>query len=171
LLVHTVVLAKGAELTVTTGLLHIICQDLLKGFTVNVLNYKKYPTQLRRQNQMGEQICATSVKPIVPAVFVYVTNIKKSIEWYCKLLGLPIPDKSREDIHIFDLSENHCSNIFLEKRDEVNPSSEPLFSLTAPNIEETFQFLNEVGAEITHRDNEVIWFKDPDGNVLMACSI
>lgn len=120
---------------------------------------------------MGVQAIVTPIKPIVPAVFVYVTNLKKSVEWYCKLLGLPVPDATREDIHIFGLSGNHCSNIFLQKRNEVNPSPEPLFSLTAPDMESAFEFLNTLGIKTTYRDDDVIWFKDPDGNVLMACSI
>lgn len=117
------------------------------------------------------QIKATPIKPIVPAVFVYVTDIKKSVEWYCQLFGLTIPEKTREDIHIFNFCDNQCSNIFLEKRTEVNPSFEPIFSLTAPAHESAFQFLTELGIEIVYKDEEVIHFKDLDGNVLMACSI
>ncbi|MGZ9583016.1 VOC family protein [Paenibacillus marinisediminis] len=120
---------------------------------------------------MIEHIRATPIKPIVPAVFVYVKNIKKSVEWYCKLLGLPVPEQTREDIHIFGLSDNHCSNIFLEKRDVVKPTSEPIFSLTAPDHKSALQFLTELGADIVYEGEEVIHFKDPDGNVLMACSI
>ncbi|MBE1444734.1 VOC family protein [Paenibacillus sp. OAS669] len=120
---------------------------------------------------MGEYLQATPIKPIVPAVFVYVTDVKKSVEWYCKVLGLPMPEKTREDIHIFDLSDSHCSNIFLKKRDDVNPSSEPIFSLTTPDNEATIQFLTELGAEIVSKDQDVINFKDLDGNILMACSI
>lgn len=114
---------------------------------------------------------ATPIKPIVPAVFVYVTDLKNSIEWYCKLLGLLIPEITRDDIHIFGLSESHCSNIFLGKRDVVTPSPEPIFSLTAPDNEATFQFLTQLGVEIVHREQDVIHFKDLDGNILMACSI
>jgi hypothetical protein len=120
---------------------------------------------------MREQVTATPIKPIIPAVFVYVTNLKTSIVWYCKLLGLPIPEITREDIHIFGLSDSQCSNIFLKKRDEVNPSSEAIFSLTSPDHEATFQFLTELSIEITQRNQDVIYFKDPDGNILMACSI
>lgn len=120
---------------------------------------------------MDGQVIATPIKPIVPAVFVYVTDVKKSVEWYCRLLGLPMPDKIREDIHIFGLGDGHCSNIFLTKRDEVHPSPEPIFSLTAPDYEAAFKFLTELGIEIAHNNRNVIHFKDLDGNVLMACSI
>jgi hypothetical protein len=59
----------------------------------------------------------------------------------------------------------------LKKRDEVNPTSEAIFSLTSPDHEATVQFLNELGIEITIKNQDVIYFKDPDGNILMACSI
>jgi catechol 2,3-dioxygenase-like lactoylglutathione lyase family enzyme len=121
--------------------------------------------------QLGEQVMVSPITSVVPAVFVYVTNIKISVEWYCKLLGLPQPDQIRESMHIFDLSGNRCSNIFLERREIVNPSPEPLFSLTAPDNEAVFQFLTGLGIEITHRDDKVIYFKDPNGNVINACSI
>jgi predicted transcriptional regulator YdeE/catechol 2,3-dioxygenase-like lactoylglutathione lyase family enzyme len=125
----------------------------------------------KEEFQMGEQVIASPITSVVPAVFVYVSNIKKSVEWYCKLLGLPQPEQIRESMHIFDLSGNQCSNIFLEKREVVSPSPDPLFSLTAPNNEAVFQFLSGLGIEITHRDDEVIYLKDPDGNVINACSI
>ncbi|SDX07080.1 VOC family protein [Paenibacillus sp. CF384] len=120
---------------------------------------------------MVEQAVTSPIKPIVPAIFVNVTNVRKSVDWYCNLLGLPIPEETREGMHIFDLSGSQCSNIFLEKRDEVTPSAEPLFSLTAPDHEAAFQFLTQLGVEIIRKDEEVILFKDLDGNVLMACSI
>ncbi|NIK79970.1 catechol 2,3-dioxygenase-like lactoylglutathione lyase family enzyme [Paenibacillus castaneae] len=120
---------------------------------------------------MVEQAIETPIKPIVPAVFVYVTDVKKSIDWYCKVLGLPTPDTDRTDIHIFGLGESQCSNIFLRRVDKVEPTTKPLFSLVAPNIEETYQFLHKLNITIVHKDDEIICFKDPDGNVLMACSI
>jgi predicted transcriptional regulator YdeE/catechol 2,3-dioxygenase-like lactoylglutathione lyase family enzyme len=132
----------------------------------------KLPMHLSEEEiQMGEQVIVSPITSVVPAVFVYVTNIKKSVEWYCKLLGLPQPEQIRESMHIFDLSGNRCSNIFLERREIVSPSPEPMFSLTAPNNEAVFQFLSGHGIEITHRNDEVIYFKDPDGNVINACSI
>ncbi|RAP75863.1 VOC family protein [Paenibacillus montanisoli] len=120
---------------------------------------------------MLEQMKATPIKPILPAVFVYVTDIKQSVDWYCRLLGLPSPETAREDIHIFNFSDSRCSNLFLEKREKVDPSTAPMFSLTAPDHQSALQFLTDLGVEIVYKDAEVIHFKDLDGNVLMACSI
>ncbi|GMK37020.1 hypothetical protein PCCS19_00730 [Paenibacillus sp. CCS19] len=120
---------------------------------------------------MEDQMVITPIKAIVPALFIYVTDIRNSVEWYCNLLGLPIPEITSDDMHIFDLNVNHCSNLFLKRRVEVTPSPEPIFSITAPDHAAAFQFLTQFGVEIVHMDQEVIHFKDLDGNVLMACSI
>ncbi|SEO95423.1 VOC family protein [Paenibacillus sp. OV219] len=126
----------------------------------------------RMQNDMQlDQVKTSPISASVPAIFVYITDMKRSVAWYCQLLGLPNPDEIREDLHIFDLSDNRCSNLFLRKKEVTNSSVLPLFSLTAPNMHDALQFLTEVGVEITYKDEEVIHFKDLDGNVLMACSI
>ncbi|QHT58778.1 VOC family protein [Paenibacillus lycopersici] len=113
----------------------------------------------------------TPIKPIIPAVFVSVTDVKASTAWYCRLLGLPVPDTVRTDIHIFSLQDRQCSNLFLRRADKAEPTSQPLFSLTSPDIEATQRFLAQLNVEVVYRDEEVIWFRDPDGNVLMACAI
>lgn len=118
---------------------------------------------------MSEQVKYSPIKPMVPAVFVYVRDVRKSVEWYCSILNLPLPDSDRTDIHIFPLDD--CSNIFLVGREEVHPSREPLFSLTAPDHEATYRFLQENDVEIVSKNEETIYFKDLDGNVLMACAI
>ncbi|WP_372661026.1 VOC family protein [Cohnella sp.] len=152
------------DLKVSEGYKPHVVPNALKVIDGSIKTYKE-------ASEMVKQDIGTPIKPIVPAVFVYVTDVKKSIDWYCKVLGLPIPDTDRTDIHIFGLGESQCSNIFLRRVDKVEPTTQPLFSLDAPNIEETYQFLHKLNIVIEHKDDEVIWFKDPDGNVLMACSI
>jgi catechol 2,3-dioxygenase-like lactoylglutathione lyase family enzyme len=109
----------------------------------------------------------------VPAVFVPVRNIEKSIEWYSKILGLPTPDDYGGEFHIFRLGGG--ANIFLQRRDPVQPSPHVLFSLPAPDIAQAQQFLQQNGIEVVeihrHPDGSTLHFKDPDGNLLMACDI
>ena len=67
------------------------------------------------------------------------------------------------------------ANIFLERRDRVQPSPHPLFSLPAPRIDQAHQFVRSHGIEVSRfdraPDGSTFHFKDPDGNVLMACDI
>ncbi|MFC5527965.1 VOC family protein [Cohnella yongneupensis] len=106
----------------------------------------------------------------VPAVFVHVNDIAKSVEWYCHLLGIDKPQNIRDDIHIFSL--NNGANIFLKQSTaSVKPSEQVLFSLPAPDLDKTRAFFELSLIEYSDIDNEVIHFKDIDGNIIMACSI
>ncbi|MNO49308.1 Glyoxalase-like domain protein [compost metagenome] len=56
-----------------------------------------------------------------------------------------------------------------------NPSNQPLFNLSVSDINEAFNHVTEMGAEIvteiiTHPDLAEFSFKDPDGNIIMLCT-
>lgn len=105
----------------------------------------------------------------VPAVFIHVSDLMKSVKWYSMLLGKESPEKIRNDIHIFGLGSG--ANIFLIHTKQPKPTTQVLCSLPAPNLQKTRAFfeLNHIDYEIM--DEETIHFKDLDGNILMACSI
>jgi hypothetical protein len=105
----------------------------------------------------------------VPAVFVSVSDFHKSLEWYCWMLGLPVPAKAN-GFYILPMSKSGA-NIILERTDEVRPSPHVLFSLPAKNLKATEAFLKQRDVKIVSRDGDSFNFQDPDGHVLMACSI
>jgi catechol 2,3-dioxygenase-like lactoylglutathione lyase family enzyme len=105
----------------------------------------------------------------VPAVFVHVSDLEKSVEWYSRLLGKEKPVKVRTDIHIFGLE--HGANIFLIHKENPEPSSQVLCSLLAPDLEKSRAFFEKHQIQYEDMDQETIHFKDLDGNILMACSI
>jgi catechol 2,3-dioxygenase-like lactoylglutathione lyase family enzyme len=113
-------------------------------------------------------------EPRVPAVFVPVSDLPRSVAWYSRLLGLPVPPVPTGDFHLFRLAAGGA-NVFLERRDAVRPSPHTLFSLPAPDVDRVLQFLQEYGIEVVavdrQPDGSTVRFKDPDGNVLMACDI
>jgi catechol 2,3-dioxygenase-like lactoylglutathione lyase family enzyme len=110
----------------------------------------------------------------VPAVFVPVRDMERSIAWYSKLLGLTPPAEPNGEFHIFRLADQGA-NLFLERRDPVQASPHVLFSLPAAQIDQAHAFMQENGIEVVafdrNPDGSTIQFKDPDGNVLMACDI
>ncbi|QHW34028.1 VOC family protein [Paenibacillus rhizovicinus] len=120
---------------------------------------------------MSEQQSVTKSPVVggVPAVFVHVKDLSRSIAWYSKLLGIPAPQTERSDIHIFQLENG--ANIFLVRSDEVTPSRHVLCSLPTPDLNQAERFFAENAIEIVDKDDETINFQDPDGNILMACSI
>lgn len=109
----------------------------------------------------------------VAVVFVPVQNMERSIEWYSKLLGLPTPDDYSGEMHIFRLADG--ADLFLQRRDRVQPSPHVLFSLPAVDIDQARQFLQDNSVEVIESDRQpdgsTVQFRDPDGNILMACTI
>jgi len=122
-------------------------------------------------------------KPIenrIDTIFVHVTDLERSIKFYSDLLRM----KVKEGVHtgpIYTLSmgegrpritlDNHC---FDEDYTFV-PSNQPIFNLSSSDINEAFQHVKEMGAEIvtdivTYPDLAEFSFKDPDGNILMVCT-
>lgn len=129
---------------------------------------------------MGEKV--SSIAPIqsyVNNVFVHVSDLKKSVEWYAKLLGITI-DLSEVhspvhnipvtgqtglslDDHTFDLSFLHA------------PGTGPMFNLFAPDIDAAYTDIQKKNIKVIREiewHGEVAWFhvEDPDGNVVMICN-
>lgn len=85
------------------------------------------------------------IKNELSAVFIHVTDLKRSVEWYSKVLGLPldlaqvespvynIPVKSSTgltlDDHTFDPGYNH------------QPSPNPIANFKVEDIDEAYQFM------------------------------
>jgi catechol 2,3-dioxygenase-like lactoylglutathione lyase family enzyme len=110
----------------------------------------------------------------VPAVFVPVSDMRRSVTWYSRLLGLAAPEQHDGQFHIFRLA-NNGANIFLERRDTVQPSSHVLFSLPVQHIDRACEFMRAHGIDVVavdrQSDGSTLQFRDPDGNILMACDI
>ncbi|MEC5425861.1 VOC family protein [Virgibacillus sp. C22-A2] len=119
------------------------------------------------------------IKNQMNGVFVHVISLKESAKWYSDLLGLDIDlDQVASpvyniplvgttsltlDDHTFDPEFNH------------NVSTNPIFNLYAPKIEEAYKYVKGKGIEIVReieRVGDTAWFniKDPDGNVVMICN-
>lgn len=89
----------------------------------------------------------------VDTIFVHVRDLKKSVQWYCNLLGLEFKEGSYEGpIYTLDMGngrpgltfDNHCFDTFYE----FSPSNQPLFNLSTPDIHAAFDYVKKLGAEI-----------------------
>ena len=109
----------------------------------------------------------------IPAVFVAVSEVPRAARWYCRLLGLPEPEKFGTELQILRLPGG--ANLFLQRDEPLAPSNHVLFSLPVRDIEATKAFLLALGGEVLrltrHPDGSTLRFRDPDGNVLLACDI
>ncbi|WP_243459289.1 VOC family protein [Metabacillus bambusae] len=122
-------------------------------------------------------------KPIenrIDTIFIHVSDLERSIKWYSDLLGLEVREgKHTGPVYTLNMGDgrpgitldNHC----FEEDYKFIPSNQPLFNLSASDINEAFKHVTEMGAEITseiitHPDLAEFSFKDPDGNIIMVCT-
>ncbi|MFD2045505.1 VOC family protein [Ornithinibacillus salinisoli] len=121
-------------------------------------------------------------KPIenrVDTIFIHVKDIKESVHWYSKLLGVEIEGSEvKGPIYTFNMGAGRpgltLDDHSLDKSYDFRPSNQPLFNFSAKDIDTAFQYVREIGAEIVTEiqifpDLSEFTFKDPDGNVLMVC--
>lgn len=123
------------------------------------------------------------VKPIenrIDTIFVHVSDLERSVQWYSRLLGLDIREGSfTGPVYTLNMGEgkpgitldNHC----FDENYEFVPSNQPLFNLSSSNINDAFSHVTAMGVElvteiITHSDMAEFSFKDPDGNIIMICT-
>lgn len=115
----------------------------------------------------------TPFEPRIPAVFVAVSDVARAARWYCRLLGLPEPEAFGSELQILRLVDG--ANLFLQRDEPLAPSPHVLFSLPTPDIEAAQAFILAQGGEIIrltrYPDGSTLRFRDPDGNVLLACDI
>ncbi|KKO52742.1 VOC family protein [Paenibacillus sp. DMB20] len=115
----------------------------------------------------------------VDTIFIHVTDLEKSVEWYSKLLGVDVKGPVQGPIYTFDMGagrpgltlDNHC----FDDMHEIKPLNHPLFNLSAVDINAAYQHVKDLGAEIvneiqTFPDLSEFSFKDPDGNIMMICT-
>jgi catechol 2,3-dioxygenase-like lactoylglutathione lyase family enzyme len=112
-------------------------------------------------------------------VFIHVSDLKKSVEWYCNLLGIPFNgDQVESPVHNIPVTSETGLTLDDHTFDPgftLNPSNHVLFNLFVKDIDEAYQFVKDRGIPIVREierigDFAYFNFKDLDGNVLMICN-
>ncbi|MDQ0113357.1 catechol-2,3-dioxygenase [Paenibacillus harenae] len=123
----------------------------------------------------------TSSSPIknkLGTIFVPVRDIEQSRSWYCRLLGLQEEKCEVLNGHLCPLPMDGVGLILDTMpmwggdRPEGPPSIEtPAFMFMTDDLQASFDYLKELGAELVTEIEGDHWFvvKDPDGNKLMIC--
>ena len=107
------------------------------------------------------------------SIFVPVSDIRRAIGWYSRILGLPTQDISDAG-KVYSIPMQGEVGLILDGHKEVKNSSQPLFFWWTKDIQQTRQFLIENEVRIVQDVEDIghvitITFKDPDGNLLMVC--
>ncbi|WP_307344954.1 VOC family protein [Metabacillus malikii] len=118
----------------------------------------------------------TPIKNRIGGVFIPVRNLKKSIEWYKKILGL---DEGKEYFgHIFVAPMEGTAELVLDampkwrnEDGDISTYNVPSIQFTTEDIQASYQFMKDNNVELVTeiQDNFYFVFKDPDGNLLMIC--
>lgn len=114
----------------------------------------------------------------VGGIFVHVTDLRRSAEWYSKLLGLPLMEERLNGgpVYWFDFQDTHLvldSNQGNRLKPEWREDMKPRFSIPARDIDRAYGYLQHLSEPLSeperHGSMAYFNFRDPEGNVLMAC--
>jgi len=128
---------------------------------------------------MGNQpIRQIPVENRIASVFVHVTDLRKSAEWYSRLLELPIREERLNGgpVYWFDFQGTHLildSNSANRQNPDWHEEMKPRLMFPVRDIDEAFIYLKEKAEPLfepeRHGTMAYFNFRDPEGNVLMAC--
>ena len=122
---------------------------------------------------------ASPIAGKVNNVFIHVSDLEKSAEWYSTLLGLPFHKGSVES-PVYNIPVTSETGLTLDDHTfdpafTLNPSGHVLFNFFVQDIDEAYTFVKDQGITIVKEierigDFAYFNFQDLDGNVLMICN-
>ncbi|MEH7884947.1 VOC family protein [Bacillus sp. JJ1609] len=112
-------------------------------------------------------------------VFIQVSDLKKSAEWYGNLLGLPF-DSDQVESPVYNIPVTAETGLTLddhsfEKDFKLHPSAHVLFNFFVADIHEAYDFIKKNDIKVVKEIEQIgdfayFNFQDLDGNVLMICN-
>ena len=116
---------------------------------------------------------ASPINNKIGTVFIPVSDMAAAIAWYSRLFGLPVAGTAHEG-KIYDVPMSGEVGLILDGHRPVANSSQPLCFFWTGDIHAAEAFLDASGVEIAASVQDIgsvstLTFKDPDGNLLMAC--
>ncbi|MDP9885657.1 putative enzyme related to lactoylglutathione lyase [Sinomonas atrocyanea] len=111
---------------------------------------------------------------VVGQVFIPVRDMRRSAEWYARLLGFEQGDPSHGGT-IFDIPTDGGTRLALDAtQPDFIPSGPPRFFFWTADMAATLEHLRRLGTVVTSDVEDIgsvffVQFEDPDGNPLMVC--
>ncbi|UOE53759.1 VOC family protein [Cytobacillus oceanisediminis] len=122
---------------------------------------------------------ASPIASKVNNVFIHVSDLKRSAEWYSTLLGLPF-NKDTVESPVYNIPVTSETGLTLDDHTfdpsfSLDPSGHVLFNFFVQDIDEAYTFVKDQGITIVKEierigDFAYFNFQDLDGNVLMICN-
>ena len=124
-------------------------------------------------------VLSSPIKTKVNNVFIHVSNLKESAEWYSSLLGIPF-NSEKVASPVYNIPVTSETGLTLDDHTfdpgfNLEPSNHVLFNFLVEDVDEAYTFVRSKGITITREierigDFAYFNFRDPDGNVLMICN-
>lgn len=119
------------------------------------------------------------IKSKVNNVFIHVSNLQKSAEWYCNLLGVPcLTNQIKSPVYNVPVTgetgltlDDHT----FDPQFQFQPSGNVLFNFYTADIDEAYAYIKQKNITIVKEierlgDFAYFNFEDLDGNILMICN-
>jgi len=131
-----------------------------------------------QQTEVVRQSVSSPINNKIGSIFIPVSNIEHSRDWYCKVLGLSVDDCPIMNGHLCSIPMQG-TGILLDTmpswggdRPEGPPNIQtPAFMFLTGDLQGSFDYCKRLGVDFASDIEHDHWFvvKDPDGNLLMVC--
>ncbi len=114
----------------------------------------------------------SAIMPRIGAIFVPVADVEQARHWYARLLGIAdAPEIQFGHLAVFALDNGLRLVLDAKIHDAHARRNSPLFHFDVEDIATARDHVVELGADAVTEIGFDHWFtfRDPDGNVLMAC--
>ncbi|RBP07862.1 putative enzyme related to lactoylglutathione lyase [Rossellomorea aquimaris] len=115
------------------------------------------------------------IKNKVNLVFIPVSDIEKSKEWYSKILGIQKGEEHFDHLFVADMDGAgmilDTMPMWKDENGKLPRLNFPAIQFATDDIHDSYQFMKDNGVELVTdvQNDQYFVFKDPDGNVLMVC--
>ncbi|XEC97424.1 VOC family protein [Paenibacillus tarimensis] len=111
----------------------------------------------------------------IGGVFMHVSSMERSVDWYHKLFGMPERTSVTDKVH--GLNMDGGSGLVLDQHGYdrgLAIGDRPLLMFDSPDVHAAYRYVNRLGIPIEWEIEEFpgmafFTFRDPDGNLLMVC--
>jgi catechol 2,3-dioxygenase-like lactoylglutathione lyase family enzyme len=119
-----------------------------------------------------------TVHPIanrVGGVFMHVSNMERSVNWYHRLFGMPERSSVTDKVHALAMQGGHDFVLDQHGYDrKLAPKDRPMLMFDSPDVHAAYRYMRQIGITPESRIEEYpgmafFTFRDPDGNLLMVC--
>jgi predicted enzyme related to lactoylglutathione lyase len=125
--------------------------------------------------EWGIKMLKSPIKNKVNLVFIPVSDLEASKEWYSQMLGIESGDVLFEHLFVADMEGAgmvlDTMPMWCDENGTLPRLNFPAIQFGTDDIHQSYEFMKENGVELVTaiEHNQFFVFKDPDGNMLMVC--